>query len=180
MIKLAVLFSGAGKTLQNLHGLFDVVAAITTNPEAEGIELALANDIPVFVIEEDEILKVLDGLEFDLTCLAGYLHKFPSPNDYWGRVLNIHPSLLPAFGGAGMYGKKVHQKVYRSGVQYTGCTVHIVDDFYDSGPIVLQRVVKIDPWDTVDDIQQKVALEERNAYPQAIRKRYDDLQRKRS
>jgi folate-dependent phosphoribosylglycinamide formyltransferase PurN len=103
-----------------------------------------------------------------LIALAGFMHKFCVAPHYRGRVINIHPSLIPAFCGQGYYGLRVHRAALAYGVKVSGCTVHFVDEEYDHGPIILQRVVPVLDDDTPEDLAQRVAVEERKAYPEAI------------
>ena len=109
----------------------------------------------------------------DLVVLAGFLRLLKIPRAYTGRVINIHPALLPAFGGAGFWGQHVHRAVIERGVCFTGCTVHFVDDAYDEGPIILQRCIPVDPTDTPETIAAKVFEEEKRALPEAIRRVLD-------
>ncbi|MFN8546341.1 MAG: formyltransferase family protein, partial [Candidatus Binatia bacterium] len=101
--------------------------------------------------------------------LAGFVHLFLIPHALAGKVMNIHPALLPSFGGPGLYGMRVHEAVHRAGVKITGCTVHFADDHYDHGPIIVQRAVAIDDQDTPDTIAHKVFEQELLAYPEAVR-----------
>ena len=101
--------------------------------------------------------------------MGGFLKHVLIPPDFENRVINIHPALLPAFGGKGMYGIKVHQAVLDSGVEMTGCTVHYVDNEYDHGRTLLQEVVKVEPGDTAESLQARVFAAECEAYPQALR-----------
>src|SRR5262249_18543435 len=103
-----------------------------------------------------------------LVILAGFLSLLDIPPEYKGRVLNIHPALIPAFCGAGYYGSKVHKAVLAAGVKVSGCTVHFADDSYDTGPIILQRVVPVLDDDTVETLAARVFQEECQALPQAI------------
>ena len=105
----------------------------------------------------------------DLVCFAGWLHLLPIPPDFRHRVLNIHPSLLPAFGGKGMYGHYVHEAVLAYGAKVSGCTVHYADDTYDTGPILVQRCVPVNDGDTPDALAARVFQAECEAYPEAIR-----------
>jgi phosphoribosylglycinamide formyltransferase 1 len=105
----------------------------------------------------------------DLVCLAGWLHLLPIPDDLRHRVLNIHPSLLPAFGGKGMYGRHVHEAVLAYGAKVSGCTVHFADDSYDTGPILVQKCVPVLTGDTPDTLAARVFAAECEAYPEAIR-----------
>lgn len=100
--------------------------------------------------------------------MAGYLHFWKIPERYQGRVLNIHPSLLPQFGGKGFYGQLVHEAVLEAGVTESGCTVHFADNEYDHGPIILQRRVPVMPDDTPTDLAERVFRQECEAYPEAI------------
>ncbi len=165
-MKLAVLFSGGGRTLNNLSNHFDVIIALTNRPDAGGIGVAQANNIPVYTISNNNYMQYLKDV--DLIALAGFTQLFLFPKEFRHRVLNIHPALLPAFGGKGFYGDKVHEAVLKSGAQYSGCTVHFVNEQYDQGPIVLQRIVKVCPSDTVRMLADRVFAQELIAYPQAI------------
>ena len=108
------------------------------------------------------LLRAIMKRDVDLVVLAGYMRRLPDAltDAYSGRIINIHPSLLPAFGGHGMYGRKVHEAVRDAGVTESGCTVHVVDNEYDHGPVVAQRRVDVYPADTVDDIASRVLLAE--------------------
>ena len=105
----------------------------------------------------------------ELVCLAGWLCLLEIPENFRGRVMNIHPALLPDFGGKGMYGKRVHQAVLDQRCNLSGCTVHFVDASYDTGPIILQRVCPVLEDDTADSLAHRVFEEEKIAYPKAIR-----------
>src|SRR5207249_9123441 len=105
----------------------------------------------------------------DLVCMAGFLQLVQIPEDYLGRVMNIHPALIPAFCGKGFHGRHVHEAVIESGVKVTGCTVHFADNVYDNGPIILQRTVPVLDDDTPDMLAARVFEQECAAYPEAIR-----------
>ena len=105
----------------------------------------------------------------DLVVMAGFLKHVRIPSDFEGRVINIHPSLLPSFGGPGMYGHRVHQAVIDRGVKISGCTVHYVDNVYDNGPIILQRSCEVRDDDTAETLAARVFKQECEALPQAIR-----------
>jgi formyltetrahydrofolate-dependent phosphoribosylglycinamide formyltransferase len=107
--------------------------------------------------------------QVELVCLAGFLQLLPVPADFEGRVLNIHPSLIPAFCGKGFYGHHVHEAVLAAGVKVSGCTVHFADNQYDHGPVVLQRTVPVLEDDTPKTLAARVFEQECEAYPQAIR-----------
>src|SRR5207244_9125607 len=104
----------------------------------------------------------------DLACLAGFLQLLPVPDDFAGRVMNIHPALIPAFCGKGFYGHRVHEAVLEYGVKVTGCTVHFVDNEYDHGPIILQRSVPVIDDDTHETLAARVFEQECDAYPEEI------------
>ena len=185
-INLAVLLSGSGTTLQNL---IDEIAAgrldariklvIASRPGLLGIQRAQTAGLPSAVIDRRQfpdvaafsrqVFTAIDAAQVDLVCLAGWLCLLDLPAPYTGRVMNIHPALLPSFGGKGMYGQKVHQAVLDRGCKVSGCTVHFVDSLYDSGPIILQRTCAVGEGDTADSLAHRVFEEEKIAYPQAIR-----------
>ncbi len=186
LLKLAVLVSGSGTTLQNL---IDEIAeeqlnckislVIGSKPGLKGIDRAMAAQLPVVVIDRrefdspaafsEQVFSAIDLASVDLVCLAGWLGLLEIPPRYDGRVMNIHPSLLPKFGGKGMYGQKVHQAVLDAGSTQSGCTVHYVDNNYDNGPIILQRTCIVLPDDTATTLAARVFELEKIAYPEAIR-----------
>jgi len=185
-LKLAALVSGSGTTLQNF---IDVIAAgkldatidlvIGSRPGLLGLTRAADAKLPNFVVDRREfddpaafsrqVFSLCDDAGVDLVCLAGWLCLLDLPERYAGRVMNIHPALLPSFGGRGMYGKKVHQAVLDHGCKVSGCTVHFVDTTYDTGPIILQRTCPVADDDTPDTLARRVFEEEKAAYPEAIR-----------
>ena len=185
-LKLATLVSGSGTTLQNF---IDVVAAgkldatidlvIGSRPGLLGLTRAADAKLPNFVVDRREfddsaafsrqVFSLCDDAGVDLVCLTGWLCLLDLPERYAGRVMNIHPALLPSFGGRGMYGKKVHQAVLDHGCKVSGCTVHFVDNTYDTGPIILQRTCVVEDDDTPETLAHRVFDEEKLAYPQAIR-----------
>jgi len=185
-MNLAVLASGSGTTLQNL---LDRIASksldarinllIASRPNILALERAAKVAIPAHIIDRKSfsspeefskpIFKLIDEASIDLICLAGWLCMLKIPPRYENRVMNIHPALLPSFGGAGMYGKKVHEAVLAHGCKISGCTVHFVDEKYDNGPIILQRACPVLENDTPDSLAHRVFEEEKIAYPQAIR-----------
>ena len=187
-VRLGVLLSGGGRTLENilkhirtgtLKGLAEVAVVIASRPGIRGIEIAEAADVPAHVIRRkefpsvqaysDAMVKVLDEAKTDIVCLAGFLSYWIIPDRYLGRVMNIHPALLPAFGGDGMYSHHVHEAVLARGCKVSGCTVHFVNNTYDDGPIILQRAVPVRAEDTPDDLAARVFEQECLAYPEAIR-----------
>jgi len=187
-LRLGVLLSGGGRTLENilreieegrLAGLAQVAVVIASRPGIRGIRIGEAAAVPVHVVRRKEYEKVdayseamarlLDEAQVDLVCLAGFLSYWIVPQRYAGRVMNIHPALLPSFGGKGMYGHHVHEAVLARGCKVSGCTVHFVTNEYDAGPIVLQRAVRAFAEDTPERLAARVFREEREAYPEAIR-----------
>lgn len=184
-IRIAVLISGGGRTLKNLiehikEGKLPakIVLVISSNPKAKGLDFAKEENIPTVVIERkgktlDEfsnaITERLDNCKPDLVCMAGFICFYKIPEKYLGRVMNIHPALLPAFGGKGMYGMNVHRAVIETGCKISGCTVHFADNEYDHGPIILQRAVPVKDDDTPESLADRVFQEEKKAYPEAIR-----------
>lgn len=116
------------------------------------------------------LLDRLEQAQPDLVCLAGYIRKVPLPvvRRYAGRMINIHNALLPAFGGQGMYGGNVHQAAIEYGVKVSGCTVHFVDEHYDTGPIISQSVVPVLDNDTAETLAARVLVAEHQAFPQAV------------
>jgi phosphoribosylglycinamide formyltransferase 1 len=181
-INLAILISGSGRTLQNF---IDLIAAkkldarirvvISSSHDARGNDKARQAKITLVVLSprakdfNDQITRAVEAGAPDLVLLAGFLHLWKFPPKYKGRVLNIHPALLPDFGGKGMYGHRVHEAVLKAGEKESGCTVHVADLEYDRGPIVVQRRVKVLPDDTPDTLAARVFEEELIAYPEAVR-----------
>ena len=185
-LPVAVLLSGSGTTLQNLidhiaAGTLPIriVQVIASKQGVKGIDRAKAAGLPEEVIERkafpssqafsERNLDVIRRSGARLVCLAGYLQLLQIPADYHHRVINIHPALLPAFGGKGMYGHHVHEAVLAYGAKVSGCTVHFADNEFDHGPVILQRVVDVKPTDTPDTLAARVFEAECEAYPEAIR-----------
>jgi len=185
-VKLAVLLSGGGTTLGNLIERIDdgrldaeIICVLSSKPGAKGLTIARDAGVPAFVVPRkayesaDEfssaITEYVDRYEVDLVLLAGFLSLWRMPERYYGRVLNIHPALIPLFCGKGFYGHHVHEAVVESGMKVSGCTVHFADDRYDTGPIIIQRPVPVFFDDTPDDVAARVFVEECEAYPEAIR-----------
>ena len=182
---LAVLLSGSGKTLQNLIDKIGdktlnakIQIVISSSPDAYGLKRAKKNNIPATVVKYSDcnsaevfsnaIIKEIEEYPIDLIILAGFMHLFKIPDKYSGKVMNIHPGLIPSFCGKGYYGHHVHEAVIESGVKVSGCTVHFVDNEYDNGPIIIQRTVPVHEGDTPDTLAQKIFKEECLAYPDAI------------
>jgi formyltetrahydrofolate-dependent phosphoribosylglycinamide formyltransferase len=182
---LAVLLSGAGTSLQNiLDRIADgrlnakVVAVVSNNANAFALERAKRAKIPAYVVHRKEtgsltefserLFKHCRQAHADLVCLAGFLQLIEVPDDFLGRVMNIHPALIPAFCGKGFYGHHVHEAVLAYGAKVSGCTVHFADNQYDHGPIILQRSVSVLDNDTPDSLSARVFVVECEAYPEAI------------
>jgi phosphoribosylglycinamide formyltransferase-1 len=152
---------------------------VSSNAGAFGLTRAQNAGLPTAVVErkacasrEEFGRRIFDhvrAVAADLVCLAGFLQLVPIPPDFEGRVLNIHPALIPAFCGKGFHGLRVHQAVLDAGVKVTGCTVHFADNQYDHGPIILQRPVPVLDDDSAEALQGRVFAEECRAYPEAIR-----------
>ena len=185
-IRLAALISGGGTTLQNFIDRIvsgemsaEIAVVISSSATACGLQRAKAAGIPSAVVERKRGQSVEEFSEanFDvirkyapnLVCLAGYLKLLRIPDDYAGRVMNIHPALIPAFCGHGYYGHAVHEAAIDYGVKVSGCTVHFVNNEYDAGPIIIQRTVPVLENDTADVLAARVFREECIAYPLAIR-----------
>ncbi len=183
--RLAVLVSGGGTTLQNLidriaDGRLDaeVCLVIASKPGTKGLERAARHSIPSCVVEwpgtdrvaefNEGITRAVDAAHADLVIMGGFLRLWDFPAHWDERVINIHPGLLPAFGGQGMYGHHVHEAVLASGAKISGCTVHFASREYDKGPIILQRTVPVRFTDTPDDVAARVFEQECEAYPEAI------------
>jgi phosphoribosylglycinamide formyltransferase-1 len=181
--RIAVLASGRGSNLQAIIDHFDNLAreriakvVLVASNRADSpalIRAATASiDIAHFDAGDDgsELIDLLRKSRVDLVVLAGYLKRIPPKvtREYSGRIMNIHPALLPAFGGEGMYGARVHEAVIASGARESGVTVHLVDDEYDRGPIVAQWRVPIEPSDTADSLAARVLAVEHVVYPRAV------------
>ncbi|MDD6145301.1 MAG: phosphoribosylglycinamide formyltransferase [Mycoplasmataceae bacterium] len=175
MFKIAVLVSGNGTNLQAIidHYLnnpdIKISLVISNKADAYALKRASLANIPTMVIskkdfpnQSDEILKQVKANNIDLIVLAGYLSILSGSiiNEYKNKIINIHPSLIPAFCGPGMYGHHVHEAVIKSGVRYSGCTVHFVNGGVDSGPIILQQAVDVFYTDTPDSVAAKILVYE--------------------
>jgi phosphoribosylglycinamide formyltransferase/phosphoribosylglycinamide formyltransferase-1 len=181
--RLAVLASGRGSNLQAIIEHFDNLAreriarvVLVASNRADSPALVRAAtasiDIASFDAADDgsALLDLLRKFRVDLVVLAGYLKRIPPAvvREYSGRIINIHPALLPAFGGEGMYGARVHEAVIASGAEESGVTVHLVDDDYDRGPIVAQWRVPVESSDTAESLAARVLAVEHIVYPRVI------------
>jgi phosphoribosylglycinamide formyltransferase 1 len=181
-MRVAVLASGQGSNLQSLLDAFPgtsapaTIALVVSNRAAAGaLSRAAARSVATASIAEDgqdaaRLLELFAEHAIDLVVLAGYLKKVPDRvvQAFRGRMLNVHPALLPAFGGAGMYGRRVHEAVLASGARITGVTVHLVDEQYDHGPIVAQWPVPVRPNDTADLLAARVLAVEHRLLPAVV------------
>lgn len=189
MLRVAVLVSGGGTNLQAILDSVDrgditnagISLVISNKQGAYALERAAAKNIPstVLIPKEfasreafgEELIRVLDEASIDLVVLAGYLVILPENfvKHFYGRMINIHPSLIPSHCGAGYYGLKVHESVLARGNKITGATVHFVDEGTDSGPIILQKAVEVEEEDTPETLQKRVMEQaEWKILPQAI------------
>lgn len=183
--RIAVLASGRGSNLQAIleyldassgRASYEVAVVISNNSGAPALELARGRGIAAFSIDAASdregagLLELLDRNRIDIVALAGYLKKIPRQvvDAYPGRMLNVHPALLPAHGGAGMYGIRVHKAVLFDGDAETGVTVHMVDGEYDRGQIVAQWKVPVLPGDDAHSLAGRVLSVEHILYPRAI------------
>lgn len=182
--RIAVLFSGGGRTVLNLldkidDGVLDagITLAIASRSGIDGIDRIAERGLDIAVARtrdeptsegDTRVQTWLNEIRPDLICLCGYLRYLPIEPWMEGRVINIHPSLLPKFGGKGMFGMKVHESVIEQGETKTGCTVHYVDEEYDHGPTILQRTCPVEPTDNAQTIADRVFDLECEAYPAAI------------
>jgi len=185
-IRLAVLLSGGGRTLQNFLDLIakgeldaSVEVVVASNSTALGLQRARDAGIDAHIVRRrdfetndafsEAITGVLDKYEIDLVLGAGFTQLYKFPPRFEGRMLNVHPALLPGYGGQGMYGHHVHEAVIAAGEAESGCTVHLTTHEYDKGPIVVQKRVPVLPDDTPDTLAARVFEAECEAYPEAIR-----------
>lgn len=188
----AVLLSGSGRTLENFLQKIDsgqlalnISAVVSSKPTVRGIEVARESGIPCEVFRRRDYDSIeahnaainawLAGYQVDLIALAGYLCFYIPPPRFEGPVVNIHPALLPKYGGKGYYGDRVHEAVLKAGDTHTGCTVHLVDDRYDHGGILGQREVAVLPGDDVHSLADRVFAAECELYPEVLARLVQDL-----
>lgn len=152
---------------------------VGSKPGLRALERAASAGVPGVAVERRDfddvaafsrhVFSLCEEAKIDLVCLAGWLCLLEVTSRFAGRVMNIHPTLLPSFGGKGMYGRRVHQAVLDHGCKVSGCTVHFVDNTYDNGPIILQKVCDVREDDTPESLAERVFELEKRAYPEAIR-----------
>jgi phosphoribosylglycinamide formyltransferase-1 len=187
-MNLAIFASGRGSNLQALLTTIQrgelparIRVVVSNNSDAGALEIARRNEIPAvhlsqrhFTSEAEycgRLLGMLEEYKVDFIALAGYMKKLPAEliNRFRNRIVNVHPALLPAFGGKGMYGMHVHEAVIAAGVKISGATVHIVTEEYDAGPIVLQKAVEVLPDDTPQSLAARVLAVEHEIYPHVLK-----------
>ena len=185
-LRLAVMLSGSGRTLENLLERIDgstlpasVAVVISSRADVRGARIAERAGVPVRVLPpggqgvdrwSESIFAACREARADLVVMAGFLHLVRIPHDFAGRVINIHPSLLPAFGGRGFHGMNVHRAVLERGCTVSGCTVHLVDDEYDHGRVLLQQAVPVLADDSPESLAARVFAAECQTLPEAIRR----------
>jgi len=184
-LRLVALVSGGGTTVKNLKAKIDagdlnaeIVKLIASRP-CRGSEWAEQTGLPCEIIRRkgyhsteafsQAVTAAVGPAEPDLVVLGGYLQLWRFPDAFDGRVMNIHPALLPGFGGKGLWGHHVHEAVLAAGCKVSGCTVHFCDMDYDTGPIIVQRTAPVLEGDTPDTLAARVFEQECIAYPEAIR-----------
>ena len=177
---VAVAASGRGSNLEALLGALgpgapaQVVLVLSDRPDAPALTRAADRGVPGITLRDPsnagEWLQALEGHAVDLLVLAGYLRLVPADviTHFRGRIINIHPALLPAFGGKGMYGRRVHQAVLASGARESGATVHLVDEVYDRGPVLGQARVPVLPGDDAESLAARVLKVEHRLLPAAV------------
>jgi len=182
-MRVAVCVSGGGSNLGALLDAFGdpgdttvgIVLVLSDRADAGGLERARERGVPAEVLEDvtngSEWLRRLRQRKVDLVVLAGFLKRVPSAvvAEFRGRIINIHPALLPEFGGSGMYGMRVHTAVLESGARESGCTVHLVDEEYDRGQILAQARVPVEPGDTPGTLAARVLKAEHQLLPAVVR-----------
>jgi phosphoribosylglycinamide formyltransferase-1 len=176
MLKIAVLLSGSGRTLDNFHERIEngslhagIQVVISNVPNALGLSKTEKYGYPAFYAAGNESINaILQDSAIDIICLAGFLKLYEPPQELARKVINIHPSLIPAFCGDGFYGSRVHRAVKARGCLVSGCTVHFASEVYDEGPIIVQKCVQLAYDDTAESIATKVFAAECEAYPEAL------------
>ena len=180
--RIAIFASGSGTNAENIITYFqdsevaEVVLVLSNKKDAKVLERAEKLNVDVVFFTKDElyseegILRVLKELDTDLIVLAGFLLKFPELiiAEFPNRIINIHPALLPKYGGKGMYGSYVHQAVKNNNDSSTGITIHLVNQHYDEGKVIFQKSVAVSPEDSPEDIAKKVHVLEHKYYPKVI------------
>jgi formyltetrahydrofolate-dependent phosphoribosylglycinamide formyltransferase len=188
MYKIAVFVSGRGSNLKAVfnalthkNGKAEIVAVVSDKIDCPAFEFAVRNNLQTFsvaankknnILSYSELLTKLKQLNTDLIVLAGFLKKIPEIliENFENKIINIHPALLPAFGGKGMYGMNVHKAVFKKSAQLSGPTIHFVDKIYDNGKIIAQECVDISDVKTPEEIAERVLKIEHKILPEVILK----------
>jgi phosphoribosylglycinamide formyltransferase-1 len=181
MKKILIFASGSGSNAENIIQYFEknnagtVVAVFTNNSNAKVIERVKKFQVPAVIFSKDELntgktLQLISDFHPDLIVLAGFLLKFPENiiKEYPNRIINIHPALLPKFGGKGMYGMHIHNAVVENKEKETGITIHYVNENYDEGNIIFQKSILVLESDTPEDVAVKIQILEQNCFPEVI------------
>lgn len=193
MYRLAVFVSGRGSNLLSIasqikQGILkaEISAVVSNNQDCKAIEYAKAEHIPNYIVAQKnessasinyaELIRILHESKIDLIVLAGFLKKIPDNliQEYKNRIINIHPALLPSFGGKGMYGMNVHRAVFNSSAKVSGPTVHFVNEIYDEGKIIAQQSVDISDVNSPEEIAERVLKAEHELLPSVIKKFIDN------
>ena len=185
-LRIGVLLSGGGTTMVNIQKEIDagslnaeIVQVISSLSTVRGVDLAKGMDLPLEIVRKKDfsdvesfsgrIAEIMDAAKVDLIVQAGWLCLWRIPENYENKVMNIHPALLPSFGGKGMWGRHVHEAVLRAGCKVSGCTVHFVTNEYDTGQIIVQKGCAVRDTEDADKLAADVFQQECKAYPQAIK-----------
>ena len=188
MKNIAIFVSGGGSNFKAIHYKIqkgeipgEIVLVVSNNPNCSAIKFAEENSIPIFIINaarypnshaRDEFLtETCLKAEIDLICLAGYMKMLPQNfvKQYENKILNIHPGLLPEFGGKGFFGMRVHEAVINSGKRESGATVHFVDEIYDHGPVILQKKVEVLETDNAETLAARILKLEHELFPEVVK-----------
>ena len=185
MNRLVALASGGGRTILNLQDRIDagdldaVIALVITNRECKAVERVQARGLEAVVVPwtkgttpedwSEPVWQRIEAAGATLVCNCGFLRLLVVPPAWESRIMNVHPALLPKYGGKGMYGDHVHRAVIEAGDVESGCTIHFVTSEYDTGPVILQQRCPVNPGDTVDTLAARVFKQECEAYPEAVR-----------
>ncbi len=190
MKHIAIFASGAGSNAEKIIQYFSsgktnsgsavakVVLILSNKPEAGVLRIAAANNIPSLVIDKEKFFRgnsyvdELKAYKTDLIVLAGFLWKVPSLliSSFPEKIINIHPALLPAYGGKGMYGKFVHEAVIANKEKESGISIHFVDDLYDHGAVIFQARCPVNEKDSAEDLAQRIHMLEHEHFPRVIEK----------
>lgn len=189
MYKLAIFVSGRGSNLKAIYSEIEkgnitaeISAVISNKLECDALNFAKANNIQTFIVSDspknqvtisyDKLQNILVNFGVDLIILAGFLKKIPNAfvKKFSGKIINIHPALLPSFGGKGMYGMNVHEAVFNSSIKHSGATIHFVDEIYDNGKIIIQESVDISDVKSPTEIAERVLKIEHKLLPYVVKK----------